>query len=268
MKKIIFVLVMGVITLGLNLAFAEDEIPEALIAKVDTVMFQVNKPRELFRLFNDTFQLPVAWEYSDFDGYSSGGVKCGNVNLESLSLGSVPSSVNGMTGIAFEPGVENKRLLKVLDKRGIEYIQHDLGALYSTELLNILPGTMVHLVEYKSYAALFMKNGPLPENPAGIEYAQELIIGVNDFAGSRKNWQAMLNPISEISPGQWQPERGPKIHLIQSESNGILALKLKVKSLAQTEKFLKEAGLFGRKESGSVKTDPEKTLGVIFEFVG
>lgn len=265
MKKLLISILVIMIMGGFNVGLALDQPGKPLVAKVDVVMYQVEKPREFFDFLAGTLGLPVVWEYRSFGSYSSGGVGCGNVNIESLSLNTPPNTINGIAGISLEPFQKGDRLLKSLNERKIKYAQHHLTYITQTSLTEILPGSIVDFVEYNMVASN-TGNAPVSGNPAGIVKAKEIIIGVVHLEEAVNRWRTLMDPIPEIAEGVWQPGKGPGIRLVQKQADGIYRLKLKVKSLVQTEKFLLKKGLFGGKEDHILRTDPEKTYGVIFDF--
>jgi hypothetical protein len=57
------------------------------IRQIDHIMIRTGDPRELFTLFADTLQLPVAWPLtSPRAGVITGGVGLGNVNVETIQF--------------------------------------------------------------------------------------------------------------------------------------------------------------------------------------
>jgi hypothetical protein len=53
-----------------------------VIRQVDHILIESGDPKALFSFFADTLQLPIAWPISENQGYTTGGVGAGNVNLE------------------------------------------------------------------------------------------------------------------------------------------------------------------------------------------
>ena len=78
----------------------------AIIEQVDHLLIDAGDADELFRLFAEKLELPVAWPFNDYGGFQSGGVSLGNLNLECFATADSPREpeLQGrLVGISFDP---------------------------------------------------------------------------------------------------------------------------------------------------------------------
>jgi len=71
--------------------------------KVDHVAIKCSDPEALFKVFTETLGLPVAWPFSSYPGFETGGVQAGNVNIETLRYGPPDDTGTSLYGIVLEP---------------------------------------------------------------------------------------------------------------------------------------------------------------------
>jgi hypothetical protein len=91
--------------------------PGALVRQIDHILMSSEEPEQLFRLFSEKLDLPVVWAFQSNPLFSSGGVGCGNVNIEVIHLdGHGP----GIIGFAMEPGPVSE-LVTGLNARGLKH---------------------------------------------------------------------------------------------------------------------------------------------------
>jgi hypothetical protein len=98
----------------------------AIVAKVDHVIVPLDAPEPAFRFLTETLGLPVAWPFTHYGAFASGGVVLGGINLEVLQTSEAypfftaarPARVQG---IVFEPMPIDAAFLAELDRRGIPH---------------------------------------------------------------------------------------------------------------------------------------------------
>ena len=80
--------------------------PARIVRRIDHLNIVVPDPRAFFRLLTERFELPVAWPFTRFPSFESGGASLG-INIEAVRYAPgrpspVPEDV-GMNAIVFEP---------------------------------------------------------------------------------------------------------------------------------------------------------------------
>lgn len=79
--------------------------------------------------------------------------------------------------------------------------------------------------------------------PLGIRRMQEVRVGARYLAAARERWGRVLNPLQPEAPGYWRLGDGPTLRLILNGTDGIQTLALRVRSLRQAQRFLRERNL-------------------------
>jgi hypothetical protein len=260
-----------------------------LIEQIDHILLVPDNPRGLFDFFTQELKLPVAWPFREYGQFASGGVFAGNVNLEAavLSGGSVhPQSK--IVGMAFEPSGSTEEVVRELDRRRIAHLDpqpfemgpegNKMKLWTNTILKDMLPGSFVFICEYHIYklnntnpsavriqlkeALIKIDGGPL-----GIEYVSEVKIKVKERDKVLESWENFLEPYEGFKNGCFDLGKGPKIRFLQADTDCIDSIKIKVKSLEKAHDFLSSREMVGTKNEQRIITDPNKTFGIIFEFV-
>jgi hypothetical protein len=54
------------------------------VKRIDHILLIPEDPRGLYDFLTQELRLPVAWAFREYEGFASGGVFVGNVNLEAL----------------------------------------------------------------------------------------------------------------------------------------------------------------------------------------
>jgi hypothetical protein len=90
--------------------------------------------------------------------------------------------------------------------------------------------------------------------PLSIQSVRKLVIRTKNLKATQAHWQKLLDPIQASSQNHWRVGSGPAIHLSQAaaEPEGIQSLVIHVKSLEQAHRFLKEQGLLGIQQPGTL----------------
>jgi len=210
-----------------------------IIKQVDHIIIRVDDSSsdQLFALFSDTFQLPVAWPLASYTSFVSGGIS----RLWTHASSNTAASTRGGT-IVFD------------------HVYHDgmiLLCEYNKELHD------VEQARAADHATLDSRQG----GPLGLEAIQEIIVGVTDLAAVEPLWQILLAPTAPSSPGFWQIGKGPAIRLIRHARNGPQALVWKVASLEQAKQFLSEKGLLGTVLEQQITIAPSKVQGLDIRLV-
>lgn len=263
------------------------------VRQIDHIMVRTGNPGELFALFADTLQLPVAWPLtSPREGVMTGGVGVGNVNLEAIRFPGQAEQRPRLLGFALEPTAldESVRQLTLRDlalgtRREIVGSRPDgsKGVLWTNMTLpqfsdseNPADGTVhVFLSEYsEAYVDVEQRRARLRQQleargggPLGIVDVKEVIIGVVDLEAARRLWQRLLEPAPAVGPDTWQVGGGPAIRLVPAAQNRVETLVMRVASLDRTKTFLRGNGLLGTETERQITIDPSKTGGLDFRLV-
>jgi hypothetical protein len=258
----------------------------SVVKRIDHILLTPEDPRGLYDFMTQELKMPVAWSFREYEGFASGGVFFGNVNLEALVMNrdslSTPSMI---AGIAFEPAGPTDEVVEEIKRR---QIAHDKPRTYefgpeqskikmwtTTILTDFLPGSVVFICEYhpgifnppawrKSLQKqlLEIKGGPL-----GIEYVKEVELRVKDREKALQKWKNLLKPHSYSPDGCFNIGNGPRLYMVESDKDYIHSIKIKVKSLDDAREFLSSRGLMGQDKKDSITLNPEKTFGVLFEIL-
>lgn len=253
---------------------------------IDHILLAPEDPRGLFDFLTHELKLPAAWAFREYEGFASGGVFFGNVNLEALVMNQDDFySPSKILGIAFEPSGPTADVVEELKRR---QIAHDKPRTYefgpeqskikmwtTTIIKDFLPGSVVFTCEY--HPGLF--NPPAWRNtlqkrlkeikggPLGIEYIKELELRVKDKEKAIQKWQNLLSPHSFSPDGSFAIGDGPRLRMVESDKDYIHSIKIKVQSLDNAREFLSSRGLLGQNKKLSVILNPDKTFGILFEIL-
>ena len=256
------------------------------VKRIDHILLTPENPRGLYDFLTQELKLPAAWTFREYEGFASGGIFFGNVNLEALVMNqdnlSTPSKI---AGIAFEPAESTGKVVEELKRRKIAYDEprtYEFGPeqskikMWTTTILkDFLPGSVVFICEY--HPGLF--NPPawrktlrkrlekIEGGPLGIKYVKELELRVRDKEQALQKWQNLLSPHLYSSDGSFAIGDGPRLCLVESNQDYIHSIKIKVKSLEKARKFLTAQGLLGQNKKLSVMLNPDKTFGILFEIL-
>ena len=93
---------------------------DSVVKCIDHILLTPENPRGLYNFLTEDLKLPVAWAFKEYEGFASGGVFFGNVNLEALVMNrdnlSTPSKI---AGIAFEPSQPTEKVVEELKRSAI-----------------------------------------------------------------------------------------------------------------------------------------------------
>ena len=261
----------------------------SIIIQIDQVYVSVesiNDVRELKSLFSDTFQLPASWPPSSHGTFFGGGVFTGNTWFKFVTsrMDEEPILNNNkktrFSSFMMEPAPK-EATFEELDKRSILYTKNPPRTLLDslgnnqiwveTATFNQLSsdGTTIKICYYTP-TAFSMTTTPTASNiiehrsilkkeltkrkggPLGIEYLNEIVLGVTDYNKSLQDWQNLLDPIKPISEGFWEIGNGPTLRIVSSSEYGIKSIVFKIKSLEQARNFLELHDMLGHVSDNSI----------------
>ena len=244
--------------------------PPQLYRQVDHVLLTSSRPKELFALLSETFELPVVWPLSDYGRFGSGGVAMGNVNLEVIKASEQPPSGVScqLVGLALEPEPLQSSV-RELDSRRIAHgnaapfrgrqSNGSIGTLWTTmalpevssdslevffcEYAHDVPGRRQRFLE-----ELRSRGG----GPLGIHSVREIVCGATDVKRTVERWQKLLQPLRVSPDGAWHIGGGPAVRVVRADQDQIQELIVNVMSLEQARRFLKQHDLLGRDQPTAV----------------
>jgi len=261
-----------------------------LATRVEHFFLVSDRAQTLFTYFKDTFQLPEVWQFSQHERFSSGGLSLGNTVLEFVKAewewpkGAKPLKTV-FYGIAFEPTLDADATAAELTKRNIPLqtpppskFQTDdrKQVLWENVGLPALPpaNASVFFCDYKDRQAVAQRRkGASAElakrmgGPLGVVAVAEITVGVQDLNDARGKWSALLNPSPRISDDAFDFSAGPRIHLVHAQSPGIQGIVLRVRSIGEAEKFLKDRQLLAKDDAGHIAISPMAIEGLAIRFM-
>ena len=263
------------------------------IRQIDHIMIRTGEPRELFTLFADTLQLPIAWPLtSPRAGVVTGGVGFGNVNVEAIQFPGQTDPRPRLLGFALEPSALDEGLIE-LKRRGLTFgerrplVATGPDGSKRTLWTNVtLPqfsesdgpadaGIYIFLGEYSpAYVKVDERRARLRAElvnsgggPLGVVEVKEVIIGAADMEKARQLWQKLLDPTPSATSNRWQIGSGPAVRLVPATENRVQALVIRVASLERAKAFLREKQLLGVDAAAQVTVHPSKIGGLDLRLV-
>jgi hypothetical protein len=265
---------------------AQEERPRGpVLRQIDHVLIESGNPGKLFDFFTDTLQLPTAWPIADNQGYVSGGVGAGNVDIAIYRHADGKTGDTArFTGLAFEP-VTIDRTLYELRVRGIE---HTSPEPYIGELPNGKQGALWTLIDLPSFprpGMSFFLYGYSPEflridirrkqhanritlrkgGPLGFRAVREIILTAKNQETGASAWDNLLGKRDQS--GKWRMLGGPSISLIQGTEDRVQEMVLQVDSLERATAWLREQQLLGSVSRTSVTVDPSIVQGLAVRLI-
>ena len=252
-----------------------------IVRQVDHILLSSDEPERLFALFAESFELPVAWPFTQYgEAFASGGVAAGNVNLECIGAGggaSAPSARRAaqFLGFAFDPEPLDQSIAE-LDRRGVAHedpqLPHDVSQPWTNVVLTgMLDRSSIFLCEYgfdegARREELRRHLADRAGGPVGVVSVAEIEIGVTYLDAALLRWERLLSPALSPAPGTWSVGGGPRIRLHQAERNGIESVAIGVSSLAGAREALAARGLLGDAD-GVLSIDRNAVQGLDLRFV-
>lgn len=259
---------------------ADRAIAEAIIRQIDHVYVPLDDAKTAFSFLTDRLNLPEAWPFADYGFFGSGGVNCGNVNLEVLqgknAPGGHPQHPARITGIAFEPTVEIDELISALDSRDIAHTSPmpfvPAGSEYPvwTNIgFDVPEGAFVCKYHFDVAVRCKRLKDALDARGGGalevIEVA-ELVIGTRDRERSIERWSRLLAPYARADNDSWSVGRGPAIRLVTSSSDAVEHLVLRVRSLDGARDGAEAAGIEVADMDGGLRIAPTELGGLVLQL--
>ena len=256
-----------------------------IVRQVDRILIESGNPEALFAFFSGDLQLPEAWPLAENQGYMSGGLGAGNVNIEIYRYGQrkgAPlrkASLARFAGLALEP-YPLADALRELEAGGIP---HDSpqptismlpdgtkGVVWTTVPLPSFSKSGISVFLYEHSQAflkvdvrrkqlgnrLMLNNG----GPLGIQSVREVVLSATDFNKERAAWQRLLG--AQTASGNWSPGSGPAIRLVPGSQDRIQRLVIRVRSLAPAKALLQKKRLLGTVSGNEISIDPVKIQGL------
>ena len=270
---------------------AESRIAESRAPLVVTVdhFFAVSSDAErLFRIFRETFGLPVAWPFQAYGSFASGGLSLGNTVLE-LVTWEVPKGEVLKTEwkmLAFEPAGDTEAAVAELERRGVAHAEPDVSTYRDAEGKEVVgwtntgligPGLsdVVFLCDYEARERVAEGRREGAEElvraqggPLGVRGLKAIEVGVTDLQSARREWLELID-----DPGQAQGDvfhfgAGPAIQLVSASSPGIRGIVLRVDSLERAKTFLAQRQMLGAATGSSISIAPAAIGGLAVKLVG
>jgi len=261
-----------------------------IIRQADHLLIETRDPKGLFDFFAGMLLLPEAWPISGNQGFMSGGVSAGNVNIEFFRYAGQKKSPGRtaaaarFAGIAFEPYPLSSSL-RELQVEGIPYDRPEpymgtlpkgtRGVLWTTVALPSLskPGMSIFLYEYSpEYLKVDIRRKQLGNRlllngggPLGIQLISEIVIAARNLEKDQAVWRKLLG--APGPSGNWRVGAGPAIRLVRGEEDRIQRIILKVESLERAKSFLRETRLLGSTSSKQLSIVSFKVQGLTIRLV-
>lgn len=247
----------------------------AIVKQIDHLLIESRNPLVLYRLFTETFGLPVTWsfkQYDEFGGVTSGGVFFGNSDLEFLRFDQTRST--RLHGIGFEPApldmaISQLALRTIPARASVPYEgtmpNGEYGFMWRNVMLPwFLGDATIFLCERAPYAheRRAKLQSTFDGGALGIKGVRELVVGTTDYKRMCQKWQDLLDPVQPTQPCHWQPGSGPAITVIPHPENALLRLVIEVESLAQARKFLAANNLLGSASETELTLAPDALDGL------
>jgi catechol 2,3-dioxygenase-like lactoylglutathione lyase family enzyme len=263
--------------------------PEAtpVVKKVDHVTISCTDPQALFNTFTQTLGLPVAWSFSAYPGFSTGGVYAGNVNLETLKFDAPAGGQPAMPPLTFIYGIVFESY--PLDQVTSEFAQRgaDPGApqdqmremngqqvkVWTNVTLQALctQDYIVYLCEYtpEMQAALASRAGASsgPLGGIGLTGVKEIDIVSTQPDQTRELWQTVFAPAPMSADGVQAYDAGPAVRISQGSDNFIEGMVFEVASLQAARDFLSANGLLGSDAADQISINPAAVQGLDIRLV-
>jgi hypothetical protein len=253
-----------------------------IVRKVDHFYVRLDDPTTAMTFLTGALGLPVAWPFSSYGQFASGGVCLGNANFEVLQSSTSVSHVMATTpasisGIAFEPTPMDEAFLEDLDRRGISHtppvpqvgtIEGAPGVLWTNVVLRgfISDRAVVFLCQYRPgavdhdarLAALAAVGGGV----LGIEGVEEIVVSSPNRSQAIARWQRLFDPIEQDEIGCWRVGEGPVIRIVDGERDSVAQLSLRVRSRRIAQNALDSLEVSSRMVGDDIAVDATPLAGL------
>ena len=218
------------------------ESTQSVIAFADhiTTVLNIEELRLISKALFDT-GLPVGWPLSEQPGFSTAGIRLGNLNLELCAVDRQQIALDDW--LTFEPtNLEN--LESELVSRGIAHDPFDEVVIHGHPIYTRvgLPALSVGKTAFQLCHTFFptRMSGPIaPKNTAGIQSVNQIIVGMNDV--HRQIMCSLLVPKSCAESINF-PE-GPDLVVVPAQHLEIKRLEVRAENAGTAVKILTAAGM-------------------------
>ena len=232
----------------------------------------------LFTLFNQTFGLPVLYDYQSFGSFSSGGLWLGNITFEFVGHQDGDNLKAIFKGVALEPKQHTEAIVKMLDEKQIVHDAPDVAMMnvnggqvpfYTVIGLKDLSaeGKRIFVCDYANRVFIntfsIKADSLLKANkggPLGVIGLKKIIIGTTDKAKEVVVWGNVPGVIRK-NDHFFSFSEGPDILIEPAGTDCVKEIVVKVKSLEQAMAFLEQRQCLKR-EGAKLLIDPEKLHGL------
>jgi hypothetical protein len=261
-----------------------------IVRQVDRILIESSNPKALFAFFSVDLQLPEAWPLAETQGYMSGTLGAGNVNIEVYRYRQREVVPAGKTTAAHFAGLalEPYPLAETLRELKVSGMVHSPPQPTFSTLPNgtksvawtIVPlpslsksGMSIFLYEYsQAFLKVDVRRKQLGNRltlnnggPLAIQSVREVVMSAANFEQEAAAWQQLLGP--QTASGHWNLGTGPSIRVIPGPQDRIQKIVLQVRSLAQARTFLKDKQLLGSASTKEISIDPSKIQGLSIALV-
>ena len=248
-----------------------------VVKKVDHLVINSEDPKKLFELMTGTLGLPVAWPFTEYPGFATGGVQVGNVNIEVLHFGPASNAAEPkafLYGIVLEP-YPLAQSVPDLAKRGAgpgepEVQMTEVGGAQVPAWTNVTleklcgPAYTVYLCEYtpemKERLSSRQASGAL--GLLGITGVESVVIAATDAPGLQKAWSAAMAPSRMTAPGVLTLGSGPAIRVVSGAEDALDSLVFTVDSVTAAEEACNRAGVPVSLSEGKLTIGPNYIQGL------
>ncbi len=261
-----------------------------VILQVDHILVESGDPKALFSFFADTLQLPKAWSLAENNGFISGGIGAGDVNLEVFRYADQKKKAARKTaearfsGLAFEPYPLSKSLHE-LELRGIKHSPPEAaagalpdgsrGTTWTTVALPSIsrPGMSIFLYEYSpKFLKAPVRRAQMGNRLAltnggalGFKSIREIVIATTHLESDIIEWRKLLE--ARTSRGSFRAVVGPAIRLVAGKDDRILEITCQVASLERAKAFLQKNKLLGPFSSQFIYLNPLQVQGLKIRLI-
>lgn len=221
------------------------------VRQIDHVMVHCRDPERVMQAFVQELASPVAWPFSSYGSWASGGIALGNANLEFIAFEGhalAPDFEAAFFGLQLEPSPLSD-VVPELERRGIPHGKPEpFPAAQSpmwtwVTLPGLSQGCHVSLCEYHAFPAAGISEPNLKMRATGggrlgVTGLAEVEISVESLEAGGREWGALLDPNPRLSEDCWSLASDQTIRLTQGEWAGIHSMTLKVRSLAAARREL------------------------------
>ncbi|MBN2026106.1 MAG: hypothetical protein JW854_05040 [Actinobacteria bacterium] len=260
---------------------------QPVVKKVDHIAISCTDPGALFSVFTQTLGLPEAWPLSSYPGFTTGGIYCGNANIETLQLegsgedSGGPPPTTAFFGIVFE-SYPISQVMDEFKQRGADpgdpkdQMQEFNGQqvkVWTNVTLNGLCTDyyIVYLCEYTQQAEEHLEQraqaNPVPLGGIGLLGVKEITVASTQTDQTRALWKAVFAPAPMSSDGEMTFDSGPSVLISEGDMDVITGLVLEVDNLQAAQDFLAQNGLLGEVSDGQVSIAPDAVQGLYIVLV-